>query len=1154
MTPRLARHSLRPALAVFSLALYTPCPATAQTAQAAIVGTCADPSGASVPNGSITARNVATNAQFQARTNESGNYVLPLLPVGTYEVTANASGFRSIVRSGVLLQVGDRARVDFVLQIGTAEQKVDVVGEAPLVQTDSSGLGQVVENRRINDLPLNGRNVLALAVLTPGVRNLQGGINVGFGRSQNTQLANIGINGSVSGFTAFLMDGSANTSPGFGEAIMAPLVEAVQEFKVMTNFTPPEYGLTSGAVINTVTKTGTNSFHGSVYEYLRNDKLDARNTFAPTRPVFRFNQFGASAGGPVWLPKLYNGRDKTFFFFNYEGSRNRGASNPITSVPTTNWRAGDFSDRRNAAGALITIYDPETTMPNPNGTGFVRQPFAGNVIPANRMDNVAKNVLPFIPLPNRSPNNAFTQSLNYVGSQPRVTDVNQVHARVDHSFGSMNRMFGRWSYNKEDSYPPDNPVPWPDPIFYARYDNIQNQQAQLSDVHTFSPTLLNEGRLSLMRQDFPFTQASYNQGWPQKIGLPASVPPTLFPLLGVEGYPTLGGNGTTGLRYITSYQLFDMVSKVHGNHSFKFGGDVRLHRYANFQVSAPSGSFAFPASLTGNPQSPGGTGDGLATFLLGQVGSGSLQVNAFPTNVGHSYAFFVGDDWKVTRRLTLNLGLRYDYQSPPVERRNLSSNFNPYVPNPDNRNLMGRMEFAGVDYESTVVGGNHSNFGPRIGFAFDPTGKATTVLRGGFAILYFPTFGVNFFPSNAGFSNTTSYLPPGNNANFAAFRLQDGPPFILQPLGAAGGPSSFLGLGVTFEESRKRTPYSEQWNFGIQHQLPGRWLTDVSYAGNRGISLPSGGYQFNDLDPQFLSLGLQLQDQVPNPLAGQVPGALGNPTVARRQTLLPYPQYSGISIFAPRGGASTYHSLQVKIERRFAQGLTLLVSYTNAKLITDNEVSPISWASALTGSLGAGYQSGKFNRRVERGLDPTDIAQRFVTSFAYELPVGRGKALGIDNGFLNAIAGGWSLSGLFTRQTGQALVVRGAQNFLADRPNSTGQSAKLSDPTRNRWFDTTAFVNPPNYTYGNLGRTLPDVRAPGLTNLDVALLKNTRIWERLTMQFRAEAFNVANVTNLGLPNVTFVAGPDGRNSSATFGAISSAFDARSLQFGIKLLW
>ncbi len=1125
-----------------------------QVTQSGVVGTCTDPSGAAVPNAAVTARNTATNQRFEAQTNISGNYVLPSLPIGIYELTASATGFKSAVRDGIVLDVGERPRVDFRLEIGVAEQKVEITAEAPVVDTDTSGLGAVIENRRISELPLNSRQALSLAVLTPGVRNLQGGINVGFGVSSNYQVANIGVNGSPSGFNSFLLDGGMNTNTERGEVAVAPLVESIAEFKVLSNYLPPEYGLTGGGVINTVTKSGSNALHGSIYEFLRNDKLDARNTFAAVRSPFRYNQFGTAVGGPVWIPKVYHGKDRTFFFFNYEGSRYRATYNPITSVPIAPWLNGDFSNLRDATGRLITIYDPNTTVANPNGSGFVRSAFPGNIVPKDRFDKVALNVLPYFPNPNRTPVNAFTQAQNFLSSQPSAINKDQYHVRIDHTFGASNRLFGRWSYDQEYKNRPGDSTPWPDPLFYERLDHNRYQQLLLSDVQTFSPSLLNEFRGTVMRQSFPFTPASYGGDWPQKLGLPSIVPPDTFPQFAVGGYSTLGSINTVGLRYNTGYQVFDMVTKIHGNHTVKVGFEARLLRESNYQNGTPSGIYNFGGGLTNNPQSPTGTGSGLAQFELGAANSASISVLTSPTNVGHTYGWFVGDDWKVARRLSLNLGLRYDFQSVPIERRDHASNFNPFVRNPNNPNLMGAYQFAGVDYGSSPIQPDRNDFGPRIGFAYNVFGNSKTVLRGGYAILYVPTFSYGFFPSNAGFSVTSQYLPPGNNSNLPAFQLQNGPPFLDQPSGAKLGANAFLGSSVTWEESNKRTPYMQQWNFGIQQELPKRWMLEASYAGNRGLKLLSSDYQYDDLDPRYLGLGLQLQDQVPNPLAGQVPGALGNATVSRRQTLLPYPQYSGVSVYQPHGGASTYHSFLFRVERRFASGLTILASYTNAKLISDSERSLIDFLGIQTGTNVQSYQMGKFNRRVERAIDPTDVAQRMVVSYVYELPVGRGKMLALHNRALNALLGDWSTSGLFTAQGGMPVVIRGASNFLADRPNSTGTSAKLSNPTQYRWFDTTQFINPPNYTYGNVSRTMPDIRGPGLINMDVALLKTVHIRENLRLQFRAEAFNVANLTNLGMPSGSFSPGPDGHNVSSTFGTISSAFDPRTMQFGLKVQW
>ncbi|MGD0124016.1 MAG: TonB-dependent receptor [Terriglobia bacterium] len=1127
----------------------------AQTAEATIVGTCVDPSGAVVPKASVTAKNVSTNALFNATTNVEGNYIFPILPIGAYELSVSATGFETIVRSGIVLQVGDRTRVDFTLKVGSTVEKVDVVGAAPLVQTDSSGLGDVVENERITDLPLNSRNVLTLETLVPGVRNMQGGIDVGFGRSQNYQVANVGINGSTSGFTAFLMDGADDSTHGWGEVSVAPLVDAIQEFQVMTNFIPPEYGFTAGGVVNTITKGGTNSLHGSAYEFVRNNVLDARNTFAPSVPPYRFNQFGASLGGPILIPKLYNGRDKTFFFFNYEGSRHLSVANPITTVPTPAERTGDFSQLEDDNGNHIILYDPATTVPNSGGSGYLRSPLPGNIIPTNRLDKVAQNVLSYLPLPNLAPNNPFSQTNNYIGDQPETVATNQIHARVDHSFGSKNRLFGRWSFNAEDANRPDDAGPWPDPVWYTRADRIHNQQAVINDVHTFSPSLLNEVRLTVMEQHFPFTQGGYDQGWPQKIGLPADVPPTLFPLFNIDGLATLGGDNTTGIRDETTFQIFDMISKIHGNHSLKFGTDLRHMSYANYQAGDPSGSYNFPSTLTGNPQNPTGTGFGFATFLLGAVGdSSTLDIYNFPTYVGHSYSFFAGDDWKVTRRLTLNLGLRYDFQSPPVERGCHTTDFNPSVTNPDNSSLLGSFQYACVDYGKTVVQNDRTNFAPRIGFAYDLTGDARTVLRGAYATIYAPTFTVDNFPQTQGYTTTNVYLSPGNNPNLPAFMLQNGPPYVDYPAGPSGGPSAYLGSSVAFEERRRPIPYTEQWDLDVQHQFPGKWVLDVAYAGSTGVRLPSNEYNYDQLGDNYLSLGLSLQNLVPNPLAGQVPGPLGGATVALAQTLEPYPQYSSVSVFDPYGGSSTYHSLQVKVEHRVSQNLTVLASYTYAKLISGSLISNIAWMSTLSSTLYNGYQDGKFDRNAEKSVDPTDVPQAFVLSYVYKFPLGRGHTWALNNSFTNAVLGNWSMSGVFTADGGPPLIITGANNFLAERPDSTGQSAKLASPNLNEWFNPNVFVNPPNYQYGNLGRTLGNVRAPGLTNFDFALLKDFPIKEKFTVQFRAESFNVANITNLGLPNTTFVPGPNGYNFSGTFGTITSAYDPRSIQFGLKLIW
>jgi hypothetical protein len=1008
---------------------------------------------------------------------------------------------------------------------------------------------------RVAELPLNGRSVMALTTVVPGVRNLTGGIDVGYGDAQNWSVTNVGINGSTGGWTAFLMDGGIDTAPGWGEAEIAPYVDSVQEFKVMTNFIPPEYGFTAGGVVSIATKNGTNSLHGTAYEFVRNNVLDARNTFAPSVSPYRYNQFGASLGGPVLIPKLYNGRDKTFFFFNFEGNRHDETSNFITTVPTPAERGGDFSQLEDVYGNPIPIYDPATVVPNPSGSGYVATPFQGNIIPPKRLDTVAQNVLAYIPTPNLTPNNAFAQTNNYISTIPSISDDNMYTVRVDQSFGAKNQLFGRWTFNSDYDNVAAGSGPFPDPLFVDRPSPMHNQQGVISDVHTFSPSLVNQLTLTGLREHFSYVYDGYQQGWPQKLGLPSIVPPDLFPLFNITGIAQLGPNQTMGLRTYTLFQALDVISKMHGNHSFKFGTDLRHMSYANFDEYDPSGAYNFPSTLTGNPQNPTGTGSGFATFLLGDVGSGTtLDIYNFPTYIGHSYSFFAGDDWKVTHRLTLNLGLRYDFQSPSVERGCHSSNFNPLVPDPDNPNLLGSFQYSCVNYGKTVVQNDRTNFAPRIGFAYDLTGNARTVVRGAYATIYAPTFTVDAYPQTQGYTTTNTYLSPGNNPNLPAFMLENGPPYVDYPAGPSGGPSAYLGSAVAFEEPRRPIPYTEQWDLDVQHQFPGAWLLDVAYAGSTGVYLPSSEYNYDQLGDQYLSLGLSLQNMVPNPLAGQVPGPLGGATVSLAQTLEPYPQYSFVGVYDPDGGSSTYHSLQIKVEHRMSQNLTVLGSYTFAKLISGSLTSNLAFMGPISSELYNGYQDGKFNRHAEKSVDPTDIPQTFVVSYVYKFPVGRGKTLALNNSFANAVLGNWSMSGVFTAESGPPLMIVGANNFLAERPNSTGQSAKLAHPNLNEWFNPNVFVNPPNYQYGNVGRTLGNVLAPGLTDFDFALLKNFQIKEKLSVQFRAESFNVANITNLSLPNMTFVPGPNGLNSSATFGTITSAYDPRSIQFGLKLLW
>ena len=1134
------------AAALFSVLLL---PLEAQQGRGTILGTVSDPGGGLVAGATVTITNTQTNVASTIQTNSEGYYTsTPLIP-GAYEVSVESTGFKKSVKSGITLQVGQRAEVNIALTLGAVGESVEVTADVPLVNTSDATVGQVIENKRVEELPINGRSAFALVGLAANVKSNAGPTQSGFA-DRGTNLSAFSINGGPTSVNYFLVDGMVAIQSYYPDLNADLAVDTVQEFKVQSGPMSAEYGLTAGGVINVATKSGTNKYHGSLYEFVRNDAFDARNTFATTVAPFRYNQYGLALGGPVRIPKVYDGRNKTFFFGNWEKWHYSKTSFPITSVPIAAYRTGDFSQQRDANGTLIPIYDPATTVANPNGSGFVRSLFPGNIIPSNRLDPVAKAVNAFYPLPNRTPTNAFTNANNYLGSTSNIRSMQQYTIRGDHRISDRDSLFARYTYfNHKD----DNGAqsPWPDPVVRARNDSFETRNSVFSETHIFTPSLVNELRIGTARQYFPFQVASFGGGWPQKLGLPANVPSTAMPNFsnGLTGFPTQ----TVGLRGALTWQFSDTVTVVRGNHSIRSGFEYRLLYGNNYQAGSPSGSFSFAQGLTGNPQAQSGTGSSYATFMLGAVSSASATTHIGESEKGYALAGFVQDDWKFHRRLTFSFGLRYDFQQPPYERNNGTTNFDPTATNPLT-NLKGRIVYAGLDYGLSALNSDKNDFAPRFGFAYDATGNGKTVVRGGYAIFYPSIFQIQYFGAVNGFSSTsTAWSPAGGNANLAAFQLSSGFPTVpTNPQGRLLGPSAFLGQGVSYDQPNQKTPMSQQWAFSLQRQLPGSWVVELTYTGNHGTHLVSGNYDLNQLTPeQYLTYGTSLQNAVPNPYAGIVPGSLGGATITRQQSLAAFPYYTGVSVRSPHLGNSIYHAGLLRVEKRFSQGLTFLASYTKGKLIDDSVASPIGFGNVeQVGTVG--FQNGLYNRRAERSLDPTDVSQRLVLSGVYELPFGHGRHFDVRNRVMDILVGGWQIDSIALFQSGVPVVVTGASNFLASRPNSNGRSAKLDNPTVTRWFDTTAFVNPPNYTYGNLSRVLPDVRNPGVINVDLSLVKNFRLGETSRLQLRGEAFNVANHVNLGFAGGGFSPGADGKNISSTFGTITSARDPRTIQIGAKI--
>ena len=1106
----------------------------AQQGRGTIQGVVTDQSGASAGGVAVRVTNIDTNVTVNTLSNGEGYFLATNLNVGSYSVSAERAGFRKALRTGIVLQVDQRAQIDFRLELGQMAETVEVKAEAPLLDTGNSAVGKVIDNRRVLELPLNGRSALALTLLTPSVKSNAGPTNSGFG-DRGIQLSSISINGGPNSMNSQLLDGSNNIQSYIGEVAINPGVDAVEEFKVQSGSLSAEYGFSAGGVINMVTKSGTNQFHGTAYEFLRNDKVDARNTFAATKPPFRYNQFGASAGGRVI-------RDKTFFFGNWERYYYRRSAAQVGSYPTPLQHGGNFSDLFDNSGKLIPIYDPATTSTNAAGQA-IRELFPGNLIPANRIDPVAAKINDFYPLPNRTPTNSFTNANNYGRLSGEARFSQQLTLKGDHRVSEKNSITGRYSFfnHKTDNGNGINP----NDVVTKRDDDLKNWNIVLSDTHTFTPTIINESRIGVTRGYFPFIVRSFGGGWPAKLGLPSIVPADTFPAIG-NGLPGFN-TGTAGVRGSVNWQFLDSVTMVRGAHTVKLGVDFRTLQGNNLQRAAPSGSYTFASGLTGNPTAPAGTGSAYATFLLGAVSSASVTTHLGESQRSHSLSGFVQDDWKITRRLTLNLGLRYDYQAQTVENKNGTTNFDLGCKLPNG--LTGCTVYAGSAGQPRAYRDpDYKNLGPRIGFAWDVFGTSRTVIRGGFGLIYPSQMWRENYGNAAGFAQTsTSYVQ--SNPNLPAFALKIGfPSAPIQPLGQALGAQPFLGQGVAIDERNGNTPKSNQMSFSVQQQFKGNWMVDAGYSGNIGSGFTAGSYDFNQLDDQFLSQGAALRQQVPNPFVGLVPGALGAATISRLQALKPYPYYSGISIRNPRLGAYNSHLFLLSVEKRMSKGFTVLFSFTGGKVISDSLANPVNFGPVEQVNQ-IGYQDGKFNRKLERAVDPTDVSKRGVVSLLYELPFGRGP------GLANRLIGGWQVNSIGIMQTGLPILIGGANNFLANRPNSTGTSANLNGSgTALRWFDTDQFVNPADYTYGTIGRVLPDVRGPGTVNWDLSLIKNTRIKERFNLQFRAEAFNFLNHVNLGIPNGSFSAGTNGKNISGSFGTITTARDARNIQFGLKFIF
>jgi len=1121
-----------------------------------ISGRIVDSSEAALPNAKVDVNNRATAVRTSTTTNNEGYYVTPPLPPGLYDITASATGFKEVRIDALRLEIGQARTINLTLQPGEVKESITVTDTAPLLTTSRPDRGTVVENKFLMSIPLNIRNPYLLLANVPGVTT---GRLAGDNTASQSTTNNFRINGGRGSTSEILIDGAANTGTYNNQVSAMPQLDSIQEFKVNTSAYAAEFGRTGGGVVSFSIKSGTNDLHGTFHEFLRNSVLDAagfnsNRAGLTSKPTFQRNQFGLTAGGPVFIPRLYNGKSRTFWFFAYEGLRQRSL-NPYTgTVPTDLERAGNFSQSRDTNGSPFLVYDPRTTQLDPDRpagtTRYIRSLFPGNIIPASIVNPIATNVLKYYPgatqrgLGQSDINNFFVAAAN-------ALDGNRVDARVDHQINAKHTAFVRYNWFQNINA---------QPLVFGHFASPVETPNRIPGINIVGNHTWTMGAGTIFAHHFSLAQSETNRtplslDFDQtSLGLSRSLVDgqrvKYFPRFSIGGLTQMGVTGT-GYNAVKSrtWQYNASLTMLRGKHTFKMGADFRRFPVSIDQSSplAFSSSGAFTAGP--NPQSAAArTGRGLADLLLG-ISSVSYQIRQIELHRHPYYALYFQDEWKLQPRLTLTLGMRYSLELPRTEDLNQYVFLDMDSPSPLEgkvpglAGLRGGVGFVGVNGVGRRTQlADRNNWDPRIGLAYELNDK--TAIRTGFGV-----FTSSIAPntdSSLGFSLTTSSLVAQPDGVTPLYNLSNPlPGGFIQPTGSALGLSTNLGQGVSGPVRQQRLPYQMQWSFDVQRQLPWQTVFEIGYAGSSGVALPSG-VQYNQLPDQYLSLGTQLNATVANPFFGVITeptSTLSRATVQRGQLLRPFPHFTGASASQAPVGHSTYHAMQMRVERRFADGLALLFAYTHSKLI-DN-------VGDFGGFLGpAGFANANCFS-CDRSLSFYDIPDVVRLSLRYELPFGVGKPR-VNKGVMARIIGGWSTGVYFTWDNGTPVQVTNPNDSNSfggsARPVATGQPAAIDNPKLEdgaRYFNAAAFARAPQFTFGNVSRNLPDVRVPGNKNWDLLIEKRFSINERMAVDFRTELFNAFN-------NVIF-GGPQTSITSADFGLIRllQANVPRQIQFGLR---
>jgi hypothetical protein len=1057
------------------LLLVVPSLAFGQGATAALNGTIVDQSGAAVPNAKVILTRVGTGVSLDTVSDSAGRYAFPIVQPAAYSLSAEAQGFKKTVLNGIELQVDQVGDVTVTLSIGTLSENVEVTAAPPQLETETSSLGTVVSTQLVQDLPLNGRNFVQLATLAPGVNgtgfSVSGTIMSGSRPDDRRPGTELFSNGNREGSNDFLYDGTDDNDRLTLSITLRPPVEAIREFKIQTNMFSAESGRNSGAIVDVISKSGTNDVHGSAFEFLRNSWLDSRNFFNPKGtpfPSFKFNQFGGSLGGPIV-------RNKTFFFVDYEGYRRSSLQTLIVNVPTLAERTGNFA-------GLSTIYDPSTTLLAAGGASYTRTQFPGNVIPSTRFDPLAAILVNAYPKPQTS-----AAINNYTSSTIQSQEWDQGDVRIDQQITQNDSFFARWSTQYTttvvpSTYPPTMLPGISQPISLGNEDSFAgtsftpDQQASASYIHIFSPKLVNELRAGFNRFHLSYTLqgTGSDTNYGSKFGIPNSnsePQQTGFPVISPANYEGIGQSRSLPIfRFENTFQGVDNLTWTLGKHTLKFGEDFRRRQLSEYQTNQGNGRFNFGPTFTDLPGT-NGTGDSIASMLLGDPNLVQQDFElAYPGLRGIENGTYVADDWRPTSKLTLNIGLRWEYYSPYSEVANRIANFNPAT---------ATMQVAGVNGVNSAAGVQKfwPNLAPRFGFAYQAAKK--TVVRGGFGLFYNPSgndgtalrgertlpFGPIFLYSPADVTPTRTFsqglpAPP-------VFSLAS----ALNPTGAV------IGVINSF-----RPGYAEQFNFTLEQQVTTTTILRAAAVGNLG----------RRLDTTF-----NLNQPVPGP---------GSNVNLRRPFYGVAPNLSDVT-FDVSDGLSEFYALEVSADKRLAGGLTGNLGYTWAHAIDD--------VGTVFGG-GYGTPQNSYCRFCDRGNSSFDIRHRFTASFTYQIPGFRNhKVSGL-------LLGNWQTNGLIQVQTGlpftPTLNSSTTNNGQGSRPNCVSGPTSGFQSTLSRWFNPALFTTPALYTYGNCGRDI--LYGPGRWNWDQSLFKDFPIRDRINLQLRFDAFNVFNHPQFGQPNAT----------------------------------